>query len=85
MLKLIVQRIQETSKKVEMFAFQPVAGRLANLILNRYGHMSGKTFTREMTWDSIADKVGTSRVQVSRIFNRFADQDLIRTTRTDSN
>lgn len=81
--QLIIHYIQETSKKVDLLAFQPVTNRLAHFILDNYGDQTGQTFSRDLTLDEMAAKVGTTREQVSRILNRFADEGLIHITRTE--
>jgi CRP/FNR family transcriptional regulator len=65
------------------FAFHPVAGRLARLLLTHYHSMDGKPAPRDLTLDQMADTVGTTRELVSRTLHRFADEGIIRVNRME--
>jgi CRP/FNR family transcriptional regulator len=81
--QLMVRRMQQASQIVEGLAFQPVAGRLARLILERYGATSATPVTRDLTLDEMAAMVGSTREMVCRLLYRFADENLIHVTRTE--
>jgi len=82
---LLVARMQQASEVLEDLAFQPVAGRLAKLILQRYGEAEAGPVARDLTLDEMAARVGTTREMVCRILYRFADERLIHITRTEFN
>ncbi len=81
--RLMVQRMQRASAIVDELAFQPVAGRLARLLLDYFEKSGEKTLTRYFTLDEMAARVGTTREIVCRTLYRFADQRLIEVTRTE--
>jgi len=81
--RLMVSRMLRASEIVEELAFQPVAGRLAKLLIDFPGQaLSGPT-ARSLTLDDMAARVGSTREMVCRLLQRFADRDLIKITRTD--
>lgn len=80
---LLVMRMKQASNIVESLAFQPVAGRLANLMLERYGGTGEDPVARDLTLDTMAAYVGTTREMVCRILYRFSDEKLIHITRTE--
>lgn len=79
----LVGRMEQASTIVEDLAFQPVAGRLAKLLLRQYPSAGSEPVQRDMTLDEMAARVGTTREMVCRILYRFADDDLIHITRTE--
>ena len=80
---LLVMRMKQASNIVDSLAFQPVAGRLANLMLERYGGTGEDPVARDLTLDTMAAYVGTTREMVCRILYRFSDEKLIHITRTE--
>ena len=80
---LLVKRMKQASNIVDSLAFQPVAGRLANLMLERYGGTGDDPVARDLTLDTMAAYVGTTREMVCRILYRFSDEKLIHITRTE--
>jgi CRP-like cAMP-binding protein len=80
---LLIQRMERASNIVESLAFQPVAGRIANLLLERYGNTGEDPVARDLTLDTMAAYVGTTREMVCRVLYRFSDQNLIHITRTE--
>jgi len=81
--RLMVARMQRASEIVEELAFQPVTGRLARLLLERFGNAVGESVTRDMTLDEMAAHIGTTREMVCRQLYRFADEGVIHITRTE--
>ncbi|RLD09702.1 MAG: hypothetical protein DRI56_03780 [Chloroflexota bacterium] len=63
------------------FAFHPVAGRLARLLLDYYQPVDGELTPRDLTLDDMADSIGTTRELVSKTLHRFADAGMIRVNR----
>jgi CRP-like cAMP-binding protein len=81
--RLMVSRMNRASEIVEDLAFQPVAGRLARLLLEHYEGVATKPVERDLTLDEMAARIGTTREMVCRVLYRFADDDLIAITRTE--
>jgi CRP-like cAMP-binding protein len=80
---LMIRRVQLASEIVEKLAFQPVAGRLARMLVEFAGDAAGKSIARSFTLDEMAARVGTTREVVCRFLHRFSDQGLIEITRTE--
>lgn len=81
--RLMVRRMQRASEIVEELAFQPVASRLAGLLLDQYQDATDAPIARNQTLDQMAAHIGTTREMVCRLLYRFSDQDLIHITRTE--
>ncbi len=81
--QILVQYMRHVREVVYGFAFHPVAGRLARLLLNHYHPVDGQPAPRNLTLDQMADTVGTTRELVSRTLHRFADEGLIRVNRVE--
>ena len=81
--RLMIQRMQRASAIVEELAFQPVAGRLARLLLDHFASSGEKAIERSLTLDEMAARIGTTREMVCRALYRFADKKLIDVTRTE--
>jgi CRP/FNR family cyclic AMP-dependent transcriptional regulator len=80
---LMVSRMLRASELVEELAFQPVAGRLAKLLIDFPGGITTGPIARSLTLDDMAARIGTTREMVCRLLQRFADQGLIKITRTE--
>lgn len=80
---LMIQRMQRASAIVDDLAFQPVAGRLARLLLEHFDSAGGQTVERNLTLDEMAARVGSTREMVCRALYRFEDRKLITVTRTE--
>lgn len=81
--QLMVERMMRASRILEELAFQPVAGRLALLLLEQFEDQSGDTLTRELTLDDMAARIGSTREMVCRHLYHFADQGVIQINRTE--
>jgi CRP-like cAMP-binding protein len=80
---LVIQRVQFASEMVEKLAFHPVAGRLANLLLEQTGKNNTVTLPRDLTLDEMAARIGSTREVVCRFLYRFSDSGLININRTE--
>lgn len=80
---LMIERMQRASAIVEELAFQPVAGRLANLLLSHFDHQGETAVARSLTLDEMAARIGSTREMVCRLLYRFAGEKLIDVTRTE--
>lgn len=81
--RLMVQRMLRASEIVEELAFQPVMGRLAHLLIDYPGQAASGPVARSLTLDDMAARIGTTREVVCRFLQRFADDELIKITRTE--
>jgi CRP-like cAMP-binding protein len=81
--RLMVQRMQRASAVVDELAFQPVAGRLARLLVTFSGGREKESIPRSITLDDIAARIGTTREVACRFLHRFADEGLIDITRSE--
>jgi len=81
--RLMLQRMQRASAIVEELAFQPVAGRLARLLLDHFSGSDGAAVSRDLTLEDMAARVGTTREMVCRLLYRFSDRNLLEVTRTE--
>jgi CRP-like cAMP-binding protein len=75
--------VHRASTVVEGLAFQPVAGRLAGLLVAFSAGREAEPIPRSLTLDEIASRIGTTREVVCRFLHRFADEGLIDITRTE--
>ena len=82
--RLMVQKLTRASEILEEITFQPVAGRLAKLLLDSGGQAEGPV-ARSMTLDEMAARIGSTREMVCRFLHRFADEGMIDITRTEFN
>ena len=81
--KIMVRRMLQASEVIEGLAFQPVAGRLARLLVEFPGKASSGPTARSLTLDEMAARIGSTREMVCRFLQRFADDGLIKITRTE--
>jgi CRP-like cAMP-binding protein len=81
--RLMVSRMLRASEIVESLAFQPVAVRLAKLLIDFPGQNATGPIARSLTLDDMAARIGSTREMVCRFLQRFADEDLIKITRTE--
>lgn len=64
-------------------AFQPVAGRLAKLLMENGPGTEQGVIQRSLTLDEMAARIGSTREMVCRFLHRFADEGIIDITRTE--
>jgi len=81
--RLMVKQMQRASDIVEDLAFHTVTSRLARLLLGRYQATSDIPVARDLTLDEMAARIGSTREMVCRALYRFADDEMIRITRTE--
>ncbi len=83
----ITRKLVKTMRKVRDvvygFAFHPVAGRLAHLLLNHYKSVDGQAAPRDMTLDEMAHTVGSTRELVSKTLHQFAGEGMIEISRVE--
>jgi CRP/FNR family transcriptional regulator, cyclic AMP receptor protein len=81
--RLVITRMLKAGEIVEGLAFQPVAGRLAYLLLEHFGGHPSDRMARSLTLDEMAARIGTTREMVCRALYKFSDENLIEVNRTE--
>jgi len=81
--QMAIRRALRASEIVDELAFQPVTGRLARFLVERFGEGGQEPVVRSMTLDEMAAHIGSTREMVCRILQRFANQGMIDITRTE--
>ena len=81
--RLMADRMQRASEILEGLAFQPVAGRLARLLLDHFELAGDAAISRHLTLDEMASRIGSTREMVCRALYGFSDKKLIEVTRTE--
>jgi CRP-like cAMP-binding protein len=81
--RMLVQRMQRASIVMEELAFQPVTGRLARLLMERYQDSASQQIARDMTLDEMAARIGSTREMVCRVLYQLADEGVIQINRTE--
>jgi CRP-like cAMP-binding protein len=81
--RLMVLNMLRASEILEQMTFQPVAGRLAKLLMETTREGTGSPVTRSLTLDEMAARIGSTREMVCRFLHRFADEGIIDITRTE--
>lgn len=81
--RLMAGRMQRASTILEEMAFQPVAGRLAKLLLDHFEMAGDAAISRHLTLDDMAARIGSTREMVCRALYSFSDKKWIEVTRTE--
>jgi len=81
--RLVIDRLLMASEKIGEMTFQPVASRLAKLLITISKDGVGTPIERNLTLDEMAARIGTTREMVCRFLHKFSDDGLIDITRTD--
>jgi CRP-like cAMP-binding protein len=79
---VLVRSMRHVREVVYGFAFHPVSGRLARLLLSHYQPVDAQSFARDLTLDEMAAIVGSTRELVCKVLYRFADAGMLEITRT---
>lgn len=77
----LVTMMRQVRNIVYGFAFHPVSGRLARLLLDFYHPADGMSANRDLTLEQMANSIGTTRELVSKTLHRFADEGMIEINR----
>jgi CRP/FNR family transcriptional regulator len=80
---IMIKRMQLASDVVDDLAFQPVTGRLSNLLLDVFGDAEDDFQPRILTLDDMAARIGTTREVVCRHLHRFVRSGAIEMSRTE--
>jgi CRP-like cAMP-binding protein len=81
--KLVVQRMLQASEILESMTFQPIAVRLARLLIGISPNDQQNPIERSLTLDDMAARIGSTREMVCRLLYKFSDEGLIKITRTE--
>jgi CRP-like cAMP-binding protein len=81
--RLMIYKMARASEILEDMAFQPVAGRLAKLLMETGQELNKGYIYRSLTLDEMAARIGSTREMVCRFLHRFADDKIIDITRTE--
>ena len=81
--RLMINKMQYASEILNEFAFQPITGRLAKLLLDHFEDAVEDYVARDMTLDEMAARIGSTREMVCRHLYHFADQGVILINRTE--
>ena len=77
----LITMMRQVRNIVYGFAFQPVSGRLARLLLDFYHPADGMSAERDLTLEQMANSVGTTKELVSKTLHHFADEGIIEINR----
>lgn len=80
---LLAGQMRRAGEVVEQLAFQPLTGRLARLLLERFGQAWQGPVARLLTLDEMASLIGSTREVVCRLLYRLAEEGLIQISRTE--
>ena len=80
---LLIKRMRQASEIVEDLAFHPVASRVARLLIKENQKTGTQHVQRDLTLDEMATMIGTTPVMVCKVLSQFADQDLVKVSRTE--
>ncbi len=81
--RYLIRTLRQARDFIYGFAFHPVAGRLARLLLTHYDPAEGEATPRDLTLDEMAHSVGTTRELVSKTLHQFAAQGMIDINRVE--
>jgi len=81
--RIMIYKMMRASEILEEMTFQPVAGRLAKLLLDTARDQHDGPVTRSLTLDEMAARIGSTREMVCRFLHRFANDGIIDITRTE--
>jgi CRP/FNR family transcriptional regulator, cyclic AMP receptor protein len=82
LFQLMADRMSRVGEIVEELVFQPLPGRLASLLLERFDQAATDAIARDLTLDEMAARIGTTREMVCKLLYRFAGEGVIDVERT---
>ena len=78
---MLTSKMRQAREIIYGLAFQPVAGRLAALLLDRFSHPEDNAVERDLTLPDIASRVASSPEVVCRILHQFQEEGILEVTR----
>ncbi len=82
LFNLLAQKMSRVGEMVEELVFQPLTGRLANLLIEQFDMADGDVISRDLTLDQMAARIGSTREMVCKILYQFSDEKIIDIQRT---
>ncbi len=79
---MLLKSLRRSSELIYGLAFQPVGGRLAQVLLARIGHQENRPVERDLSLQELAALVATSPEVVSRLLHQFQTEGLLKITRS---
>ena len=83
LFRLLAEKMERVSEIVEELVFQPLTGRLANLLVTQFDGAVDNVIARDLTLDEMAARIGSTREMVCKILYKFADNGIIDIHRTE--
>ncbi len=78
---VLTSNMRKAREIIYGLAFQPVAARMATLLLDRFSDPDDKSVQRDLTLSAIASRVAASPEVVCRILHQFQSDGLLEVTR----
>jgi len=82
LFNLLAQKMSRVGEMVEELVFQPLTGRLANLLIEQFDIVDSDVISRDLTLDQMAARIGSTREMVCKILYQFSDEKIINIQRT---
>lgn len=83
LFNLLAKKMGRVGEMVEELVFQPLTGRLANLLIGQFDEAGEDVISRDLTLDEMAARIGSTREMVCKILYQFSDEDIIDIHRTE--
>lgn len=81
LLRILVSIMRKAREIIYGLAFQPVAGRMARLLIERIADSESPSMERDLTLEDMAALVGTAPHVVCRVLYQFQEDGLLEMTR----
>jgi len=78
---MLTKTMRKAREIIYGLAFQPVAGRLATLLLDRFSDPDDTSVERDLTLSAIASRVASSPEVVCRVLQQFQSEGVLEVTR----
>jgi len=78
---MLTKTMRKAREIIYGLAFQPVAGRLASLLLDRFADPGDTSVERDLTLSAIASRVASSPEVVCRVLQQFQTEGVLEVTR----
>jgi len=83
LFNLLAMKMAHAGEMVEELVFQPLTGRLANLLIEQFDQASDNVISRDQTLDQMAARIGSTREMVCKILYQSSDDHIINIQRTE--
>ena len=82
LFSLLAEKMSRVGEMVEELVFQPLTGRLANLLIEQFEMADEDVISRDLTLEQMAARIGSTREMVCKILYQFSDEEIIEIQRT---